>query len=90
MEYNLDPHTVRWMVEHIIAPLNRYSFFKGRDMEDWIPFLVSWCSQFGVYFIPRGSGWAGNATKEQVEEYLSDERIQKLFDEYHQWYVEQR
>lgn len=71
-----------------IAILNRHSFFKDRDMEEWMAFISLWLYHEGVYVKPVGSAWCCEVSKESVEEYIK--KNQHLYDEYAEWWKSQR
>lgn len=72
----------------LIACFNRHRWFKDKDMEDLMPFISGTLMTHGVYVMPCGCAWAHETTKEQVEEYLSENKT--LFDSYHSWASTQR
>lgn len=71
-----------------IALLNRHSFFKGKDMEEWMPFISLWLYHKDIYVRPVGSAWYCEVSKERAWEYITQN--QHLFDEYYKWADEQR
>lgn len=72
----------------VVARLNRHSFFKDKDMEEWMPFISGALYDSGVYVMPIGSAWCCKASKDMVKEYLDDNK--ELFEEYHKWAISQR
>lgn len=71
-----------------IAILNRHSFFKNRDMEEWMAFISLWLYHKDIYVRPVGSAWYCEVSKESAEEYIREN--QHLYDEYAKWMDKQR
>ena len=72
----------------LIAKFNRHEWFKDKDMEDLIPFIISTLYNNNVYGVPVGSSWFSECSKERVLTYL--ENNHNLFDEYNEWCELQR
>ena len=71
-----------------IAILNRYSFFKNKDMEEWMPFISLWLYHKDIYVRPVGSAWYCEVDKESAAEYIREN--QHLYDKYAEWCDKQR
>lgn len=71
-----------------IAILNRHSFFKNKDMEEWMAFISLWLYHKDIYVRPVGSAWYCEVSKERAEEYIKEN--QHLYEEYAEWCDKQR